>query len=100
MEKRANPGKGALATGGLLLLCLLWAWDSLHSDLPVGSARELSISPLLKEAMLLGMFAVLAGLAALLRKVQWPRSTTIAMTVLVGLVMLVPAPIVFPRHVA
>lgn len=85
MEKRANPGKGALATGGLLLLCLLWAWDSLRSDLPAGSARELSVSPLLKEAMLLGMFAVLAGLAALLRRAQWPRSTTIAMTVLVGL---------------
>lgn len=85
MAQRANPGKGALATGALLLLCLLWAWDSLRSDLMVGSAREMSVSPLLREGLLLGLFAVLSGLAAVLRKARWPRSTTLTMTVLAGL---------------
>lgn len=85
MEPRANPGKGALATAGLLLLCLLWAWDSLRSDLLAGTTRAMSVPPLLREAMLLGLFAALAGLAALLRKAQWPRSTTFTITVLVAL---------------
>jgi drug/metabolite transporter (DMT)-like permease len=83
MKQRTNPGKGALATGGLLLLCLLWAWASLRPDLLPASGHEPNVSPLLREAALLGMFAVLSGLATLLRRTQRPRGFT--MTILVGL---------------
>jgi len=78
--------------GALLLLCLIWAAASLRSDLLPGTAAAMHVTPLESEAMLLAIFAVLAGVAALTRKARWPRGRALAMAGLVGLgLFVVPA---------
>lgn len=69
----------------LLLLCLIWASASLRADLLPGSIPGISIPPLVREATLLMLFAVLAGATALIRKAPWPQGKMWAIAALVGL---------------
>lgn len=88
----AESGQRAAPVGALLLLCLIWAADSLRADLLPGSGSGVGLPTLARGAALLGLLAVLAGLAALIRKAQWPRGKTLAVAILVGLgLFVVPA---------
>ena len=69
----------------LLLLCLLWACASLRSDLLPGSTPVAQSSPLTSEAIPLAMFAVIAAVAASVRKTPWPRGCTLGAMALAGL---------------
>lgn len=69
----------------LLLLCLLWASASLRSDLLPASSLAANSSPLLSEATLLAVFALVAAVTTLARKAAWPRSRVLALSVLVGM---------------
>jgi drug/metabolite transporter (DMT)-like permease len=75
----------AAPVGGLLLLCFLWALVSLRSDLLPGSLQVARSSPLASEAVSLAVFAVIAAVAASLRKAPWPRGSKIRATALAGL---------------
>lgn len=68
-----------------MLLCLIWAADSLRADLLTGSGGGIRVSPLERQAVLLGLVAVIAGLAALIRKARWPCGGMLTMAGLVGL---------------
>jgi drug/metabolite transporter (DMT)-like permease len=69
----------------LLLLCLLWACASLRSDLLPGSISTANSSSLMTEAILLGLFAAIAAIAALAYKASWPRGRTLGAMVVAGL---------------
>lgn len=68
----------------LLLLCLLWAAATLRSDLFPRSAMGIELSPLSREAVILGVFAGLATLAAFIRKSGWHQSGTWMDAILAG----------------
>lgn len=67
------------------MLCLIWAWASLREDMLPSSAVAAKFPTLLAEAMLLGLFAGLAGAAAFIRKAMWPGIHRLGSTVLVGM---------------
>ncbi len=69
----------------LLLLCLLWASASLRSDLLPASSFVANSSPLLSQAALLAIFALVASVTTFARKAAWPRSRVLALSVLVGM---------------
>jgi drug/metabolite transporter (DMT)-like permease len=71
------------------LLCLLWAAATLRSDLFPRGAERIGVSPMLHEALILGSFAVLAALAALIRKQRRPERKTVAEALLAGVGMFV-----------
>lgn len=85
-------GRKWLPMAGLMLLCLLWATGWVHADLFPGSTAGLKLSPLLSEAALLGLVAVLAAVAVLIGRRGWPAKGVAcrAATVGVGL-FVVPA---------
>jgi hypothetical protein len=88
----AESGQRAAPASALLLLCLIWAADSLRADLLPGSGSGIRLSTLAHGAVLLGLLAVLVSLAALIRKAQWPCGKTLAVVALVGFgLFVVPA---------
>ena len=50
-----------------------------------GSSSPANSSPLLNQAVLLALFAVISVAAALVRKTRWPRGRTLGVPVLVGI---------------
>ena len=79
-----NRGKRVAAIAALMLLCVIWAWTSLRSDLiPVSPART-RVAPLTREALLLGIFSGFAAMPALVCKTRWPRNGLFRATLLIG----------------
>ena len=92
MQKRASSAGRPLSTGGLLTLSLIWAWASLRIDLLPGNSTALHFPPLIAQALPLGLFAILAGLIALIGRGGWPTSKELSTAVSVGLgLFVVPA---------
>jgi drug/metabolite transporter (DMT)-like permease len=92
MRNQRDRWSRATDIAALLLICLIWAWNSLRSDLFPGSGARIRVTPLVREALLLGIFAALAVATALLRKVRWPHNGALGRSVLVGLgIFVVPA---------
>jgi drug/metabolite transporter (DMT)-like permease len=79
-----SSGINAARLGALLLLCLLWAVASLRSDLLPGSVSETNSSPLLNQASVLALFAIIAAATAFARRANWPRGPALGGAVLVG----------------
>jgi drug/metabolite transporter (DMT)-like permease len=73
----------------LLLLCLLWAAVTLRSDLSPRGAERIGVSPMRHEALILGSFAGLAAIAALIRQQGLPERKTVAEALLAGVGMFV-----------
>ena len=71
-----------------MLLCLLWAVASLRSDLLPGSIPEANSSPLLNQASILALFAIIAAATAFVRKANWPRGRSLLGAVLIGVGLL------------
>ena len=69
----------------LLVLCLLWAAATLRSDLFPRTTPRIELSPMIREAVILGIFAVLATLAALTRKSRKPQAGTLKNSIFAGL---------------
>jgi drug/metabolite transporter (DMT)-like permease len=74
----------AAPAGALLLLCLLWSLASLRPDLLPRSASEANASPLLNQASILALFAIVAAATAFVQKANWPRGRTLLEAGLVG----------------
>ncbi len=88
----AERRQRAVAIGGLMALCLLWAAGLLRADLLPGTGAGIPVSQLEREALLLGLFAVFAGLSGLARKPRWPGGKTLGASVLAGMgILVVPA---------
>ena len=68
----------------MLLLCLLWVVATLRSDLLPGLVSETNSSPLLNQASVLALFAILAAATAFVRRANWPRGPALGGAVLVG----------------
>lgn len=85
MRQQPDPRTKALPIGGLLLLCLIWAWDSLRADLFPGPSEGIHLPTLLVAAIVPGIFALLAGTGALIGKAARPRGPELRSAVLVGL---------------
>jgi drug/metabolite transporter (DMT)-like permease len=75
----------AAPVSALLLLCLLWAFASLRSDLLPGPASPAGSSPLANQATLLAVFAVVAAVAALACKARWPSGGELGLSVSVAI---------------
>ena len=75
-----------------MALCLLWAAALLRTDLLPGTGSGVRISPLELEALLLGLFSILAGVAAQVRRAPWPRGKALSAAVMAGVgIFVVPA---------
>jgi drug/metabolite transporter (DMT)-like permease len=70
--------------GALILLCLLWAVASLRPDLLPASLPQNNTSPLLNQAGILAMFAIIAAITAFLQRATWPHRRVLLKTLLVG----------------
>jgi drug/metabolite transporter (DMT)-like permease len=77
-------GIKAAPAGALLLLCLLWALGPLRSDLLPGSVSETSSSPLLNQASILAIFAIIAAAIAFVRSANWQCGRALLGALLVG----------------
>ena len=77
----------------LLLLSLLWAADSVHSDLVPVSIGPINLPALVREALLLALFSILAALAASIRKSPLPRKTDLNQAILTGVCLFVLPPL-------
>jgi drug/metabolite transporter (DMT)-like permease len=91
MGASARKRDKAFTMAGFLLLCLLWAADSLRGDLLPPSAA--SISPFLeRQALQFALLAVAAAAVAVFLRTEWPRGRRLCHCVLVGIgLFLVPA---------
>lgn len=91
MGASARKRDKAFTLAGFLLLCLLWAADSLRGDLlPPSAASALPI--LERQALQFALLAVAAALAATVCRAEWPRGRRLGQCVLVGVgLFLVPA---------
>jgi drug/metabolite transporter (DMT)-like permease len=91
MGASARKRGKAFTMAGFLLLCLLWAADSLRGDLlPPSAASTLPI--LARQALQFALLAVAAAVAAMLCRAEWPRGRRLRQCVLVGVgLFLVPA---------
>lgn len=77
---------------GLLLLCLIWALGWVRADLSPGRGTGIRLNPLWSEAVLLGSFAVISGVAGAASKRRWPIRTEIGKAVVIGVgLFVVPA---------
>lgn len=79
-----SPGVNALPAGALLLLCLIWAAASLRSELLPGSLPQTNSAPLLNQASILALFAVIAASKAIARKPKWPLGRALLGAILAG----------------
>ncbi len=70
--------------GALMLLCLLWAVASLRPDLLPASLPQNNTSPLLNQASILALFAIIAAITAFLQCAKWPHRRALFQTLLVG----------------
>ena len=77
-------GTNTATACAFLLLCLLWALASLRSDLLPGSVSPTAVSPLLNQASILGLFAIVAAIIALARRTGWPRGYLLLQSIFVG----------------
>jgi len=77
-------GRKWLPVGGLLLLSLLWAMGWVRADLSPGAGAGLKLSPLWREAVLLGVFAGLATAAGAILRRRWPTGNADVRTLLTG----------------
>jgi drug/metabolite transporter (DMT)-like permease len=91
MGSSARKRDKAFTMVGFLLLCLLWAADSLRGDLFPPSA--VSALPLLeRQALRFALLAVAAAAVAGFLRAQWPRGRRLGHCVLVGIgLFLLPA---------
>lgn len=69
---RIGKGRKWLPISGLLALCLIWAVGWVRADLQPGASTRGTLTPLLGQAALLAALALAAGVAALIRRAQWP----------------------------
>jgi drug/metabolite transporter (DMT)-like permease len=76
--------KNVLALSGLLLLCLLWAVDSVRPDLFPASARP-TLPPFERQGLQFGLFALGTAAIALARGAHWPPRQLLLKCTLVGL---------------
>lgn len=72
MGSGESRGRGWVTMARFLLLCLLWALDSVRGDLLPGWAAS-PMPALERQALQYGLLAVAAGAFALVRRVGWPR---------------------------
>ncbi len=70
MEKASRGGRW-LTIAGFLLLCLLWAWDSLRGDLAPESTTA-AMPAMERQALEFALPAAAVALFALLRRKPWP----------------------------
>ena len=85
-RQRAGP------VTGLMGLCLLWAAGLLRADLLPATGAGLRVAPQTLEALLLGLFAILAGGAGLARRARWPRGRALGAAAGAGVgIFVVPA---------
>lgn len=91
MGASARRRDKAFILAGFLLLCLLWAADSLRGDLLPPSAA--SALPLLeRQALQFALLAVAASVATMFCRAEWPRGRRIGHCVLVAVgLFLAPA---------
>jgi drug/metabolite transporter (DMT)-like permease len=91
MGASARKRDKAFMLAEFLLLCLLWAADSLRGDLLPPSAA--SALPLLeRQALQFALLAVAAAVVAVFCRAEWPRGRRLGHCVLVGVgLFLVPA---------
>jgi drug/metabolite transporter (DMT)-like permease len=90
----SGPGWGRklLPIGGLLLMCLIWAAGWIRADFGPRTSGRLSLTPMMEQALLLGLFAFAARLAALVRRARWRARDLGWEVVLVGVgLFVVPA---------
>ena len=88
----SGMGQKWLPIGGLLLLSLLWAVGWVRADLSPGATAASGLGPLLSEAVLLGVFAVLAAIGGAIVKKPWPGGAECGRAVLAGVgLFVVPA---------
>lgn len=73
-----------VSIGALLLLSLLWAVGWVRADLSPGSSAGLHLRPMLGQAVLLGVFAGLAAVGAVVLRRNWLARSTAGWAVLVG----------------
>jgi len=81
-----GPGRARslLPIGGLLLVCLIWAVGWVRADFqPEASSRWL-LNPLIAQAALLGLFALAASVAAVVRRPGWPARDVFWRATLIG----------------
>ena len=91
MGASARKRDKAFTLAGFLLLCALWAADSLRSDLLPPSAIS-TLPSLERQALQFALLAVAAAVAAAFRRAQWPRGRQFGHSVLAGVgLFLVPA---------
>jgi len=83
-----SPEINIVPAGALMLLCLLWAVASLRSDLLPGSLPQSDSSPLVNQASILAVFAIVAAATAFLRKANWPRGRSLLGAALIGVGLL------------
>jgi drug/metabolite transporter (DMT)-like permease len=69
----------------LLLLSLLWAVGWVRADLEPGAVGGIKLSPLLSEAVLLGVLAVVAAITGVILKKAWPLRDYAFRTLLAGI---------------
>ncbi len=85
IEQRLPKSREKLApVVALIALCFLWAANTLRFDLFPRTTARIALSPIIREASLLAIFAVLAGLAALIRKTPLLQPGTLAKAFLAG----------------
>ncbi len=81
MSRLSSRG-GWLTIAGFLLLCLLWASDSLRGDLLPGAG--VGMPPVERQALEFGLLAAGAAVFALARRRTWPSGQRALAWVLVG----------------
>jgi drug/metabolite transporter (DMT)-like permease len=81
-----HKGSKALAFAGLLLLCLLWAIDSIRADLFSPSTAR-ALPQFQRQALQFASLAFAAGMFARIGKAIWPRGQSLRDYALVGLGM-------------
>src|SRR4051812_26458459 len=81
-----GPGweRKLLPIGGLLLVCLIWAVGWIRADFGPRVSGRWSLTPLMEQAALLGLFTLAAGLTATVRRARWRARDLGWKAVLVG----------------
>jgi drug/metabolite transporter (DMT)-like permease len=78
-----------LPIGGLLVVCLIWAVGWVRADFQPGAYARWTLTPLMMQAALLGLFAAGVSVAAVVRGANWPGRDLAGRAALVGIGLLV-----------